>query len=59
MFIKHGIYCKKILYPPDQTQHSRHQFKIHFSPENLDMLLNKYWDNDDLKMDIDNLSLSI
>jgi hypothetical protein len=50
IFIKHGIYCKKILYLEQfQPRHDYicKQFKIHFSKDNLDMLLNKYWDNDD------------
>ena len=46
--------CKKILVEKNfgdkivmKSEYIFKQFKINFSPENLEMLLNKYWDNSD------------
>lgn len=51
-FLKHGIYCKKILIEKEigenkvfRGEYVFKQFKINFSQDNLNMLLNKYWDN--------------
>ncbi len=65
-FIKHGIYCKKILVdkaigePSNENKVLRSeyvfkQFKINFSTDNLNMLLNKYWDNLDNKIILEEL----
>ena len=64
MFIKHGIYCKKILVEKEigenkvlRSEYICKQFKINFSEDNLNMLLDKYWINTDDRLDIDNLTL--
>lgn len=64
MFIKHGIYCKKILVEKEigenkvlRSEYICKQFKINFSDDNLNMLTDKYWTNTDGKLDIDNLTL--
>lgn len=64
MFIKHGIYCKKIFVEKEigqnivlRSEFICKQFKINFSNSNLDLLLNKYWINNDGRLDIDNLTL--
>jgi tRNA(His) guanylyltransferase len=64
IFIKHGIYCKKILVEKDigenkvlRSEYICKQFKINFSDDNLSMLLDKYWLNSDGRLDIDNLTL--
>ena len=71
LFIKYGIYCKKILVEKNigenkaiRTEHIFKQFKINFSNENLKMLISKYWDctiPDDLNyripIDLDNIEL--
>jgi tRNA(His) guanylyltransferase len=52
LFIKHGIYCKKILVEKEigennvlRSEYVFKQFKINFSDINLNMLLNKYWED--------------
>lgn len=66
-FIKHGLYCKKILVnkvingnPSLRTEYVFKQYKIDFSQENLDILLAKYW-NDveswDGSVDLDELTI--
>jgi hypothetical protein len=64
IFIKHGLYCKKILVEKIfggkivmKSEYVFKQFKINFSPENLEMLLNKYWDNDDGQVLLNELTL--
>lgn len=64
MFIKHGIYCKKILVEKEigenkvlRSDYICKQLKINFSDDNLNMLIDKYWINIDDKIDIDNLTL--
>lgn len=64
IFIKHGIYCKKILVEKEigenkvlRSEYICKQFKIDFSDENLNMLIDKHWTNTDDKIDIDNLTL--
>ena len=59
-FVKHGIYCKKILVEKNingivcsRAEYVFKQFKINFSQENLDMLINKYWDNNENSIDLD------
>ena len=54
IIIKHGLYCKKILVSKNfgdkivmKSEYIFKSFKINFSQENLEMLLNKYWDNTD------------
>lgn len=49
-FIKHGIYCKKNLIYKEingqkvlRTEYVFKEFKIFFSQENLNMIMNKYW----------------
>lgn len=53
-FIKHGLYCKKILVNKVingnltlRTEYVFKQYKIDFSHENLDILLGKYWNDDE------------
>ena len=71
LFIKYGIYCKKILIEKDigenkaiRTDYVFKQFKINFSNENLNMLISKYLDysesnnfNNMISIDLDNLEL--
>jgi tRNA(His) guanylyltransferase len=64
LFIKHGIYCKKILVEKEigenkvlRSEFVCKQLKINFSHDNLSMLLDKYWTNPDGKLDIDNITL--
>ena len=63
-FIKHGIYCKKILVEKNidnnkvfRSKFICKQFKIDFSEFNLNLLLEKYWSNIDDELFIDDLSL--
>ena len=46
--LKYGLYCKKFLNeePCLRTKFIFTQFEINFSNENLNMLLNKYWEQD-------------
>lgn len=51
-FIKHGLYCKKIMVnkvidgnPALRAEYIFKQYKINFSQENLDILLAKYWND--------------
>lgn len=64
LFIKHGIYCKKILVEKEigenkvlRSEYVCKQLKINFSDENLNMLTDKYWVSPDGKLDIDDLTL--
>jgi len=52
LFLKYGIYCKKILVEKTinnnkvmRVEYVFKQFKINFSNDNLNMILNKYWEN--------------
>ena len=63
IFIKFGIYCKKILVEKEingnkalRSEYVFKQFKINFSQDNLNMLLDKYWNNIDGKIELDNLT---
>lgn len=65
-FIKHGIYCKKILVEHQigenkitRSDYVCKELKINFSNDNLNMLFEKYWDNCNDKLDIDNLTIFI
>jgi tRNA(His) 5'-end guanylyltransferase len=68
LYIKYGLYCKRILIEkeidkkskdfllPEKVMKSEYifkQFKINFSEQNLKMLLNKYWEdmNDSITLD--------
>ena len=60
IWIKHGIYCKKILFETEingkictRSNYVFKKFKINFSPENIDMLLNKFWTNYDDKIELE------
>lgn len=62
LYIKYGIYCKKILVNKQidnntviRSEYIFKQFKINYSKENLNMLLNKYWDNMEDNIYLDNL----
>lgn len=51
-FIKHGLYCKKIMVnkvidgnPALRAEYVFKQYKIDFSQDNLDILLAKYWND--------------
>lgn len=64
MFIKHGIYCKKILVEKEiggnkvlRSEYICKQLKINFSDDNLNILIDKYWSNTNDRLDIDNLTL--
>jgi tRNA(His) guanylyltransferase len=54
LFIKHGLYCKKIKIQKKvgdnvaiRTECAFAQYKINYSEDNLNVLLSKYWDNID------------
>jgi len=60
MFLKYGLYCKKILREKEyegtkflRSEYVFKQFKINFSQDNLNMLLNKYWIDDNEKVSVD------
>lgn len=64
MFIKHGIYCKKILVEKEfngkkilKNELVCKQLKIHFSNENLKIILDKYWNDSNDKLNIDDLMI--
>lgn len=55
IFIKHGIYCKKNLIEKEvdgqkilRSEYIFKQFKINFSESNLNLLLSKYWNDENL-----------
>lgn len=64
-FIKHGLYCKKIIVDKiidgnlaSRAEYIFKQYKIGFSQENLNILLAKYWDDIESwggKVDLDSL----
>lgn len=66
-FIKYGMYCKKRLYEVEfngvKCNRSSYEFKnfiIDFSEENINMLVNKYWEDNDTygeSINIDTLTL--
>ena len=56
IFIKHGLYCKRFLIGTE-SEYIFKEFKINFSVENLEMLLNKYWTNTDNSILLNELSL--
>jgi len=62
LYLKHGIYCKKILVEKKignesiiRSQYMFKMFKICFSDENLNMLLSKYWDDNCCEVKLDEI----
>ena len=54
LFVKHGLYCKKILVNKqirgvnvNRSEYVFKQYRVHFTTDNLNILLSKYWNNND------------